>query len=64
MRKNLFPPNGGSPLSSPRLKAGASRGHLVNDSRRRFTKPGGSRTKPLTCLALRANLLDPLLAAA
>ena len=27
--KNLFPPNGGNPLSSPGLKAGASRGLLV-----------------------------------
>ena len=29
MSKNLFPPNGGNPLSSPGLKAGASRGLLV-----------------------------------
>ena len=33
--QNLFPPDGGSPLSSPRLKAGASRGHLVRKSRAR-----------------------------
>ena len=31
MHKNPFPPNGGSPLSSPRLKPGASRGYSVND---------------------------------
>ena len=30
MSKKPFPPNGGSPLSSPGLKPGASRGHLVN----------------------------------
>ncbi len=30
MNKNPFPPNGGSPLSSPRLKPGASRGYSVN----------------------------------
>lgn len=29
MSKNLFPPNGGNPLSSPDLKSGASRGLLV-----------------------------------
>ena len=29
MSKNPFPPDGGSPLSSPRLKPGASRGHSV-----------------------------------
>ncbi len=29
MSKNLFPPNGGNPLSSPGLKVGASRGLLV-----------------------------------
>ena len=29
MNKNPFPPNGGSPLSSPRLKPGASRGYSV-----------------------------------
>ena len=31
MHKNPFPPSGGSPLSSPRLKPGASRGHSVTD---------------------------------
>ncbi|RIV22026.1 dehydratase [Alicyclobacillaceae bacterium I2511] len=31
MSPNTFPPDGGSPLSSPRLKSGASRGHLVNE---------------------------------
>ena len=29
MHKNSFPPNGGNPLPSPRLKVGASRGLLV-----------------------------------
>ena len=29
MHKNPFPPSGGNPLSSPRLKPGASRGHSV-----------------------------------
>ena len=29
MHKNPFPPDGGNPLSSPRLKPGASRGHSV-----------------------------------
>ena len=29
MSKNLCPPHGGHPLSSPRLKPGASRGHSV-----------------------------------
>ena len=31
MSQNLFPPDGGSPLSSPRPKAGASRGHAVTN---------------------------------
>ncbi len=30
MHKNPFPPNGGSPLSFPRLKPGASRGYSVS----------------------------------
>ncbi len=34
MHKNPFPPSGGSPLSSPRLKPGASRGHSVNMAQR------------------------------
>ena len=33
MHKNPFPPNGGSPLSSPRLKPGASRGYSVKRKR-------------------------------
>ncbi len=35
MHKNPFPPNGGSPLSFPRLKPGASRGYSVKTPKRR-----------------------------
>ncbi len=40
MSPNTFPPDGGSPLSSPRLKSGASRGHSVNLWRTASTRGG------------------------
>ncbi len=50
MTKNPFPPSGGSPLSSPGLKPGASRGHLVKKMAKIIIFPGEYQNREMAKL--------------